>query len=88
MGQAAFDLGGCTVFLRNQIDFADWRDAARRLALNGVRPEEIVWEIGGHERHRYPPSSSGLTRGSTPKPAAAARAKVKVVFNRHPEIPI
>ncbi len=35
------------VGLANETDFAGWRDAARRLILNDVPPQEITWEIGG-----------------------------------------
>ena len=34
-----------TVALAAQTDFAGWREAARRLMLNGVKPEEIAWTV-------------------------------------------
>jgi DNA polymerase len=33
------------VALRSEIDFSGWRDAARRLVLNCVSPEEVTWAI-------------------------------------------
>lgn len=35
-----------TVRLATQTDFPGWRDAARRLATNGIPPADIVWTIG------------------------------------------
>lgn len=35
-----------TARLTSETDFAGWRDAARRLALAGVAPDEIAWSIG------------------------------------------
>ena len=34
-----------TVRLASQGDFSGWRDAARRLATNGVAPADIVWSV-------------------------------------------
>ena len=45
MSQPAFQLGGYRVDLASQTNFAGWRDAARRLVLNGVRPEDIAWTV-------------------------------------------
>ncbi|TGV16919.1 uracil-DNA glycosylase, partial [Mesorhizobium sp. M4B.F.Ca.ET.143.01.1.1] len=42
---AELDLARYTVWLESQTDFAGWRDAARRLALNEVRPEDIGWRV-------------------------------------------
>ena len=38
-----------TVRLASEIDFAGWRAAARRLAIDGVPPEEIDWVVGAQE---------------------------------------
>ena len=43
---AQLDLVRFTVALAGETDFAGWRDAARRLALAGVRPEDIGWRVG------------------------------------------
>ena len=34
------------VRLASETDFAGWRDAARRLVLNDVPPDEVTWHIG------------------------------------------
>ncbi|MGN6466994.1 MAG: TIGR03915 family putative DNA repair protein, partial [Rhizobiaceae bacterium] len=38
-----------TVRLSGETDFDGWREAARRLALNGVTPGEIVWTVSGKD---------------------------------------
>ena len=35
-----------SVILEDEADFAGWREAARRLALAGVAPEQVVWSVG------------------------------------------
>ena len=42
MQPALLDLTAHTIRLAGETDFAGWRDAARRLALSGVRPEEVA----------------------------------------------
>ncbi len=34
-----------SVVLAHEVDWGGWRDAARRLALDGVAPEQIVWSV-------------------------------------------
>ena len=34
------------VVLASETDFAGWRDAARRLALDDVAPEDVTWSVG------------------------------------------
>ena len=38
-----------SVALASQTDFAGWRAAARTLALNEVKPSDIVWHVEGAE---------------------------------------
>ncbi|TGV51073.1 DUF4130 domain-containing protein [bacterium M00.F.Ca.ET.141.01.1.1] len=45
MRPGELDLTRYTVWLESQTDFAGWRDAARRLALNEVRSEAIGWRV-------------------------------------------
>ncbi len=33
------------VVLAHEVDWGGWRDAARRLALDGVPPEDVVWSV-------------------------------------------
>jgi DNA polymerase len=34
-----------SVVLAHEVDWGGWRDAARSLALDGVKPEDIVWSV-------------------------------------------
>ena len=34
-----------SVILAHEVDWGGWRDAARRLILNGVPPTDIVWSV-------------------------------------------
>ncbi|MCZ8543500.1 UdgX family uracil-DNA binding protein [Mesorhizobium qingshengii] len=45
MQPAELDLARYSVRLDSQTDFSGWRDAARRLALNEVKPEDISWHV-------------------------------------------
>jgi probable DNA metabolism protein len=45
MQPTLLDLSAHTVHLSGEIDFAGWRDAARRLALNGIKPDDVAWII-------------------------------------------
>ncbi len=62
MQRALLYLSAHTVHLAKQSDFAGWRDAARRLVLAGVRPEEVTWEI---EPQRSPSSSPSFPQASS-----------------------
>ena len=35
--------------LAHQTDFDGWRQAARALVLDGVKPEDVTWNVGGEE---------------------------------------
>lgn len=37
------------VKLASPVDFEGWRDAARRLALAGVLPEDVAWAVDGQD---------------------------------------
>ncbi|MBB6468270.1 DNA polymerase [Aminobacter lissarensis] len=43
----AFSLAAYAVHLAGPTDFDGWRDTARRLVSNEVRPEDIEWHVGG-----------------------------------------
>jgi DNA polymerase len=70
MQSALFGLSAYTVHLAHQTDFAGWRNAARRLALNEVRPDEIVWvaqnTLADSRRAENPPSPSRLCLDTSP----------------------
>ena len=42
-------LAAFTVALAGETDFAGWRDAARRLALDGVAPEDVEWVVSASQ---------------------------------------
>lgn len=45
------------VTLSGEADFDGWRDAARRLALNKVPPESVIWQVSGSDDLFSAPSS-------------------------------
>jgi DNA polymerase len=77
MQPALLDLSAHTIRLARETDFAGWREAARRLALAGVSPEEVAWVVepeGAKSASRLVPlpGPSPLEErgeGSTPPPA-------------------
>lgn len=48
------DLCAYRVLLAHETDFDGWRDAARRLCLNGIPPHEIAWQVGVEDVSRDP----------------------------------
>ena len=52
MTVAQLDLASHLVRLVSENDFAGWRDAARRLAVNGIRPEDVAWQVGSTSDRR------------------------------------
>ncbi|MDB5686166.1 MAG: uracil-DNA glycosylase [Rhizorhabdus sp.] len=55
-------------------DFDGWRDAARRLALAGIAPDAVLWDVAGAE--------ADLFGGSDPLPAIPADAPPLAVSRR------
>ena len=45
MQNALLDLSAYTVHLTDQTDFDGWREAARSLVLNDIKPQEVSWVI-------------------------------------------
>jgi DNA polymerase len=60
-----------TVRLASEADFEGWRDAARRLALNGVAPDEILWTTSGNQ-------ADDLFAGSESLPETPGGTELKV----------
>jgi len=75
MQNALLNLSAHTVHLTKETDFAGWRDAARRLALTGVRPEEVAWEIGRDAGGPLSPSLRGEGKGEGQHEAAVAATR-------------
>ena len=48
-------LSSHTVALAGETDFAGWRDAARRLALEGVEPDDVEWVVSKSDGSGPPP---------------------------------
>ncbi|RWO47799.1 MAG: DUF4130 domain-containing protein [Mesorhizobium sp.] len=60
MRPAELDLARYRVRLDSETDFAGWRDAARRLALNEVRPEDVYWHVApGSDQAELPEVPAG-----------------------------
>ena len=53
------DLSTYSVHLAGETDFEGWRDAARRLALNPVAPQEIAWVVDAEAESRLPVAPVG-----------------------------
>jgi hypothetical protein len=60
-----------TIPLASRIDFAGWREAARRLCLAGIAPEQVVWRVVGE-------SASDLFGGETALPVAPEGVQLTV----------
>ena len=58
-GQPALPLAAYAVHLAGPADFDGWRDAARRLSTNEVKPEDIEWHVGG-EGDELPAPTPGV----------------------------
>ncbi|RUW60429.1 UdgX family uracil-DNA binding protein [Mesorhizobium sp. M7A.F.Ca.US.008.03.1.1] len=60
MRPAELHLARYRVRLDGETDFAGWRDAARRLALNEVRPEDVDWHVApGSDQAELPEVPAG-----------------------------
>ncbi|BCM16684.1 UdgX family uracil-DNA binding protein [Mesorhizobium sp. J8] len=49
MASTQLNLATHLVRLDSETDFAGWRDAARRLATNDIRPESVAWQVPDSE---------------------------------------
>lgn len=58
-GQPALSLAAYAVHLTGPTDFDGWRDAARRLSTNEVKPQDIEWHVGG-EGDELPAPTPGV----------------------------
>ena len=59
-----------SVILAHEVDWGGWRDAARRLALEAVPPEDIVWSV------RAPDDLFAEAAEDTPQPTPAGTFNV------------
>ena len=67
MQTASLPLAAFTVSLAAETDFAGWREAARRLALNGVEPRDVAWVVDAFKSlDETTPSPSRLCLDTSP----------------------
>ena len=67
------------VELRNETDFAGWRDRSRALVSAGIPPEEIIWRVGSQTRDLFAiaPGTEDSAR-SSPTPSATSASDLRV----------
>lgn len=76
MQPAQLNLARYNVQLASQTDFAGWRDAARRLALNEVRAEDVSWHVS---------AGSDAPQNDLPSMPEGAQLTVPRDFTAHAE---
>jgi uracil-DNA glycosylase len=70
-----------TVHLRNEHDFAGWRDAARRLALNDIASQSVEWLVSS-ETDELPEAPDGSV---LPVPRAFVAMAEHAIFHAAPD---
>lgn len=55
MTSGQLQLTSFTVAVAGETDFGGWRDAARKLALNNITPEDVAWLVDTDERVPFAP---------------------------------
>jgi DNA polymerase len=77
------------VTLAHEVDWGGWRDAARRLALEGVPPEQVVWSVRAPDdlfADADPPGLPAAAPGGTfTVPRALVSLAETVIQSREPE---
>ena len=48
------------ITLDGEIDFDGWRKAARALALNDVKPSDVIWNVAGDAPELFAPTPTPL----------------------------
>jgi uracil-DNA glycosylase len=62
-----------TIVLEHETDFDGWRQAARTLVLDGVRPEDVTWHVRGDEELFAPAETAPQPRSSAETFSVSAR---------------
>lgn len=76
------------IALSNETDFTGWRDAARALVLDGVKPADITWMIAGDDpelfkqHHAKPRDRTGATFNVSARFVELAKS---AILHRDPE---
>lgn len=77
-----------TITLDSETDFAAWRQAARRLALNEVKPQDVTWTVRNAEPELFASDADDLpeaTEGTFNVPAKFVELARIVILHRNPE---
>ncbi|WP_298252389.1 UdgX family uracil-DNA binding protein [Bradyrhizobium sp.] len=73
------------IILDHQTDFDGWRQAARTLVLDGIRPEDVTWSIRGDEELFAPAETTSQPRPSAETFSVSARfvelAKIAILHH-------
>lgn len=85
MHAAQLPLATFTVQLGGETDFYGWREAARRLILNAVSPEEVAWQVGSDASVQATPLPPLPIGGVISVPRAFAERSETVSCHRDPE---
>jgi DNA polymerase len=74
-------LAAFTVALAGETDFAGWRDAARRLALSGVTPDDVEWVVSADQSFasdpKIPPPLAPPLKGEGKLPHAKSLSPLR-----------
>src|SRR5262245_15829278 len=49
-----------TIVLEHETDFDGWRQAARALVLDGIKPEDVTWFVRSDEEELFTPTETTL----------------------------
>jgi DNA polymerase len=74
-----------SIILSDEVDLAGWRNAARRLALARVPPEQTLWAVGGAADLFAAPRGAPAAEGAFSVPRALVELAETVIQARDPE---
>ncbi|WP_050403342.1 UdgX family uracil-DNA binding protein [Bradyrhizobium embrapense] len=77
-----------TITLDSETDFDGWRQAARRLALNQVKPQDVTWTVRGGTPELFSTETNDLpeaTEGTFNVPAKFVELAKAAILHRDPE---
>jgi len=76
-----------TITLESETDFDGWRKAARRLALNDVRPSDVTWRVQGDAPELFEPTTPppDPPNGTFNVPAKFVELAKAAILHRDPE---
>jgi DNA polymerase len=72
-----------TIILEHETDFDGWRQAARALVLDGIKPEDVMWSVKGDEElfgsGERPPRSASSTETFSVSARFVELAKIAIL---------